>query len=255
MDDHHNRRITIAAPVREPNDNLAVAAGVLGALVIFVLVLRSLPVLAASLSGSEPRAYWYLSRASGITAYGLLWLSIVLGLSLSNRLARVWPGGPTAADLHQFTGFLALGFAAVHGLVLLGDQYIGYTLAQILLPFIGTGYRPLWVGLGQIGFYLAALVAFSVYLRGAVGYRAWRIIHYGSFAVYLLATVHALGAGTDSAAPLAFGAYTGGATAVCLLTVRRILMGDADASRRLVPGERGDVPRERAGPRPARTHG
>jgi len=118
-----------------------------------------LAVIAASLSGSEPRAYWYLSRAAGLTAYGLLWLAIVLGLSLSNRLARVWPGGPTAADLHQFASLLALVFAAVHGLVLLGDQYIGYTAVQILVPFAGTAYRPLWVGLGQVGFYLAAVVA------------------------------------------------------------------------------------------------
>lgn len=241
MDNPINRRTTGAAPVPAPNDNLAVALSVLGALVIFVLVLRWLPALVASLSGPEPRAYWYLSRASGITAYGLLWLSVVLGLSLSNQLARVWPGGPTAADLHQFTGFLALGFATVHGLVLLGDQYIGYSLAQLLLPFAGAGYRPFWVGLGQLGFYLAALVAFSVYLRGAIGYRAWRVIHYGSFAVYILATVHALGAGTDSAAPQAFAAYMGGATAVCLLTVRRIWMGD--------------VPRERRGQRPVRMHG
>ncbi|HLW46565.1 MAG TPA: hypothetical protein VKW09_02235 [bacterium] len=130
MDNRSDRRNTTAASVPTSDDNLAVAAAVLGALMIFVLVLRWLPALAASLSGPEPRAYWYLGRASGITAYGLLWLSIVLGLSLSNRLARVWPGGPTVADLHQFTGFLALGFAAVHGLVLLGDQYIGYTLAS-----------------------------------------------------------------------------------------------------------------------------
>jgi len=193
-----------------------------------------LAVIAASLSGPEPRAYWYLSRAAGLTAYGLLWLAIVLGLSLSIRLARVWPGGPTAADLHQFASLLALGFATVHGLVLLGDQYIGYTFAQILVPFTGTGYRPLWVGLGQVGFYLAAVVAFSVYLRDSIGYRAWRALHHLSFAVYILATVHAVGAGTDSAAPLAPLIYWVGAVVVGLLTVRRVLT---------------------SGPRPAGAHG
>jgi predicted ferric reductase len=193
-----------------------------------------LAVIAASLNGPEPRAYWYLSRAAGLTAYGLLWLAIVLGLSLSNRLARVWPGGPTAADLHQFASLLALVFATVHGLVLLGDQYIGYTFAQILVPFTGTGYRPLWVGLGQVGFYLAAVVALSVYLRDSVGYRAWRALHYLSFAVYILATVHAVGAGTDSAAPLAPLIYWVGSVVVGLLTVRRVLT---------------------SGPRPAGAHG
>ena len=184
-----------------------------------------LTLIAASLSGPEPRAYWYLSRAAGLTAYGLLWLAIVLGLSLSNRLARVWPGGPTAADLHQFASLLALVFATVHGLVLVGDQYIGYTFAQILVPFAGTAYRPLWVGLGQVGFYLAVVVAFSVYVRDSIGYRTWRTLHYLSFAVYILATLHALGAGTDSASPQAFFIYWAGAVVVGLLTVRRFLAG------------------------------
>jgi predicted ferric reductase len=248
MNDPTDRRVTTAAPAPAPNDTLTVAAGVLGGLVVFILVLNWLPPLAASLTGPEPRAYWYLSRAAGITAYGLIWLSVVLGLSLSNRLARIWPGGPTAADLHQFTGFLALGFAAAHGVVLLGDRYIGFTLAQILVPFTGAGYRPFWVGLGQIGFYLAVLVAFSVYLRGAIGYRTWRLLHYGSFGVYLLATFHALGAGTDSTAALALPLYLAGAAAVCLLTVRRILMGDA------VPSQPGTARGPGSG-RPARAHG
>ncbi len=183
-----------------------------------------LAVLAGSLGGPEPRAYWYLSRAAGLTAYALLWLAVVLGLSLSNRLARVWPGGPTAADLHQFASLLALAFAGLHGLVLLGDQYIGYTFVQITVPFAGAAYRPLWVGLGQVGFYLAGIVAFSVYVRDAIGYRAWRTIHYFSLVVYLLATVHALG-GTDSASPLAFALYWTGAVVVGGLTVRRLLSG------------------------------
>lgn len=227
MNNRIDRRVTSGAPAS--NDGVVVAASLLGGLVIVVLVLKWLPVLAASLTGPEPRAFWYLSRAAGITAYGLIWLSVVLGLTLSNRLARIWPGGPTSADLHQFTGFLALGFAAAHGLVLVGDQYIGFTLTQILVPFAGAGYRPFWVGLGQIGFYLTVLVAFSVYLRGAIGYRAWRLLHYGSFGVYVLATFHALGAGTDNTAPLALPLYMAGATVVGLLTVRRLLMEPARA--------------------------
>lgn len=258
MNDRIERRVTIAAP--PPNDNLTVVAAVLGGLVIFSLVLKWLPALATSLTGPEPRAYWYLSRAAGITAYGLIWLSVVLGLTLSNRLARIWPGGPTTADLHQFTGFLAFGFATAHGIVLLGDQYIGFTLAQILVPFTGAGYRPFWVGLGQVGFYLAALVAFSVYLRGAIGYRVWRILHYGGFGVYLLATIHALGAGTDSTAPLALPLYMGGAAVVGLLTVRRILMGDvASGARTSGPQPRNlrqsEIARERGSGRPVRAHG
>src|SRR5690349_18433380 len=48
--------------------------------------------LSASLGGTEPKAYWYLSRASGLVAFGLLWASMALGLAITNKLARAWPG-------------------------------------------------------------------------------------------------------------------------------------------------------------------
>jgi hypothetical protein len=59
----------------------------------------------------------------------------VLGLSITNRLARLWPGGPAAADLHEHASLLGLAFGLLHALVLLGDAYIGYTLPQLLIPF------------------------------------------------------------------------------------------------------------------------
>ena len=38
-------------------------------------------------AGVEPKAYWYLSRSSAIVAYILLWISMVLGLAITNKLA------------------------------------------------------------------------------------------------------------------------------------------------------------------------
>lgn len=64
-----------------------------------------------------------------------------------------------------------------------------------------------------------------MYLRDSIGYRAWRALHYLSFAVYLLATFHALGEGTDSASSQALLIYWAGAVVVGLLTVRRVLTG------------------------------
>ncbi len=144
------------------------------------------------------KAFWHLARSSGVVAYLLLGLSAALGLLITNRLARVWPGGPTAFDLHQFVSLMALAFTAFHALILLGDDYIGYTLAQILIPFAATGYKPVATGLGQIAFYLALIVSFSFYIRSRIGRRAWRIIHYASFLIFILITLHSLIAGTDT---------------------------------------------------------
>ena len=168
---------------------LAVA---LGAFTAAIVLPNWLPGLSQSLLGSEPKAYWYLSRASAMVAYGLLWLSMAFGLIITNKLARLWPGGPVAFDLHQFASLLGLAFALFHALILMGDKYINYDLAQVLAPFNSTGYKPVWVGLGQIGFYLLAIVGLSFYVRKRLGNRIWRLLHYVSFMTFALALMHGI---------------------------------------------------------------
>lgn len=172
---------------------------------------------------------WYLSRASAFVAYVLLWWSMILGLSMTNRLARLWPGGPAAADLHEHASLLGLGFALVHALVLLGDSYIGYTLPQILLPFIGS-YQTFWVGLGQISLYLMGLVTFSFYIRRWIGAGTWRTIHYLSFGLFVLALLHGLFSGTDSSLPWAIWMYVSTGTSVLAMTIYRIVMRRSTAT-------------------------
>src|SRR5574341_647780 len=169
------------------NVALLLGAAATGAFAAVVVLPTWLPGLSASLLGASPKAYWYLSRASAMVAYGLLWLSMALGLLITNKMARLWPGAPTAFDLHQHASLLGLAFALFHGLILMGDKYIHYTLAQVLLPFASAGYRPVWVGLGQIALYLLAIVGLSFYVRRSIGHRAWRLIHYLSFVLYALA--------------------------------------------------------------------
>lgn len=156
------------------------------------------PGLVESLLGPEPKAYWYLARASALVAYAWLWVSMAFGLLITNKLARVWPGGLTAMDLHQYASLLGLLFALFHALILLGDQYIGYNLVEILLPFASYRFRPAAVGIGQVAFYGWMIVAFTFYIRRRIGPRTWRLIHIGSFITYAMAGLHALTAGTDT---------------------------------------------------------
>ena len=196
----------------------------LGAFAAAIVLPDWLPGLSQSLLGSEPKAYWYLSRASAVVAYGLLWLSMASGLIITNKLARLWPGGPIAFDLHQFASLLGLAFALFHALILMGDKYINYDLAQVLVPFNSTGYKPVWVGLGQIGFYLLAIVGLSFYVRKRLGNRTWRLIHFLSFLMYALALLHSIFAGTDTTvlAIRAFYWITG--VSLLFLIVYRILI-------------------------------
>ena len=198
------------------------ALAFVGAVVIAAAQPAWLTALIASLAGVTPKAYWYLSRSSAIVGYFMLWGSMVLGLAITNKMARAWPGGPTFAALHEHTGWLGLVLSIFHGLILLGDGYIGYNLTQILVPFASTNYLPFWVGLGQIAVYLMAFVVVSFYLKRWISYRLWRTLHYLSFAVFVLGMLHGLMSGTDSAGLPMLRVYWVSGLSVVALTVYRI---------------------------------
>jgi predicted ferric reductase len=182
-----------------------------------------LPGIADSFAGSNPKAYWYLSRGSGFVALGLLWVSMMLGIGITNKMARLWPGIPPTMAIHEYSGLLGLFFVAFHALILLGDQYSKYLLVQLLMPFGSVQYRPTWVGLGQLGFYAWLIIALTFYIRKAIGKKTWRVIHYASFATYLSALIHGLMSGTDASTIWAQDFYwiTGGS--LLFLLVYRIL--------------------------------
>ncbi len=199
-------------------------AAIIGALSAIIVLPGWLPGLSASLVGAEPQASWYLSRSSAFVAYILLWLAMISGLLITNKLARAWPGGPTAFDLHQHTSLLGLAFAMFHGLILLGDRYVQATLEQILVPFHYTGYEAAWVGLGQIAFYGMAMVGLSYYVKERIGRRLWRLVHFLSFVVFALALAHGVWSGSDSQTDMARVLYWSSGTSVLFLTIYRILV-------------------------------
>ena len=178
-----------------------------GLLLALILLPGWLPNLAVSLLGPAPKGFWYLSRASAFIALILLWLSMALGLAMTTNIARLWPGGPASFAIHEFISLLGLSFALFHGLVLLGDRYIGYTLSQIFVPFASSGYQPAWVGIGQLGFYFWGIIALSFYLRRRIGKKFWRLVHYTSFITFVMAMLHGIASGTDSGTIWAQGIY------------------------------------------------
>lgn len=196
---------------------------VMGAIMALVVLPDWLPGLAGSLTGEAPKAYWYLSRGSALVSFVMLWLSMGLGLIISNKLARLWPGGPIAFDVHQYTSLLGLAFALFHALILMGDAYIAYTLRQLLVPFASENYKPIWVGLGQIGLYIWAVVVLSFYVRARMGTRTWRLIHFSSFGMFALAMLHGLFSGTDSGDPWVVRMYWYAGASLLFLLLYRIL--------------------------------
>lgn len=197
------------------------------------------PALGRSLSGPEPTAPWYLARSSGFVAFVLLWASMLAGLGISTRLSRAWPGARAAFDLHQHFALAGLGFALFHALVLLGDRYVGFRWFDLLLPFASRS-APAWTGLGQLALYAGVVVAVSFHLKRDLGQSAWRAIHFASFAVFVLALAHGLGAGSDSDVAWVRLLYVVAAASVLFLTLVRALgaLVRAPAATRAAPPRR-----------------
>ena len=142
--------------------------------------------------------WWYVTRAAGLTGYFLLWLSMAWGLAIANKILSPALEGTFTYDFHEFLSLLGIGFIFLHVIVLLFDRFLPFSVPQTIIPFIDT-YRPMWVGLGIIGFYLFLLVTVTFYIRKTIGMQAFRSIHALSLIGYLGATLHGLFAGTDSA--------------------------------------------------------
>lgn len=164
------------------------------------------------------QAWWYVTRAAGLTSYILLWLSMVWGMAISTKILSPTIEATYSYDFHEFLSLLGLGFVLLHVIVLAVDRFLPFTGWQMLIPFIDT-YRPLWVGLGIIGFYIFLLVTVTFYMRQAIGPQAFRTIHVLSLLGYLGATLHGLFAGTDSALPITKLIYAGTFLVVIFLTV------------------------------------
>lgn len=167
---------------------------------------------------TSDQAMWYLTRAAGMVAYLLLWLSTVWGLVIPSKLFGEVLAGDFTFDFHKFISLLSLGFLGLHIVVLTADHYLPFSVAQLLVPFLSP-YRPLWVGIGVIAFYLLLLVTITFYLRKQIGMKAFRYIHYTSLVAYLGAVIHALMSGADSSLPVVILLYILTLAVVIFLTV------------------------------------
>ena len=171
---------------------------------------------------------WYAARAGGIVAYVLLSSVVILGLALAGKeRLQKWPRF-ALEDVHRFGGMLVGCFVSLHVVTLVIDSQAHVSLVQALVPFTA-GYRPVWTGLGTVAVELLFALALTNRYRKRISYRLWRRLHYLNFAVWLAATWHGVGAGTDSGAAWMLGIYISAIAAVSALMLRRVLRMPAPA--------------------------
>jgi DMSO/TMAO reductase YedYZ heme-binding membrane subunit len=180
---------------------------------------------------------WYAARAAGLAAFGLLTLGVWLGLAMSTRLL----GGRRQATLlawHDALAWMGLSALSLHVAALLVDPVVRFDLPAVLLPGAST-WHPAAVAAGIVAGWLALALAVSFRFRRRIGRRAWRRLHYASFAAFGLALVHALTAGTDlagSGGPILALLAAG---PVLWLTLARVLLGRRTGRGRAQPAGSG----------------
>ncbi len=193
-------------------------------------------VLDQALATSSTQVTWYVTRAAGLTAYLLVWLSTVWGLAVSNKIFDPVLHRAFTYDFHQFISLLAIGFIIVHMVVLLADQYLPFSVAQILVPFTST-YRPVWTGLGTLAMYLIAIVSITFYIRRWIGQKTFRAIHLVSYLAFIGTALHGLLAGSDSPLWTVQAMYIGTTLVVVFLTAYRIFMSAQAKRQRAALGD------------------
>jgi predicted ferric reductase len=164
---------------------------------------------------------WYVARSSGLVAWTLLASAVVWGLLMTSKLVRQWIKNSWLLDLHRWLGGLALVFTGVHVISILGDTYVHFGLASILVPF-ASHWHPLAVAWGVASLYLLAAVELTSLARRRLPNRLWRRIHLLSFPLFITSTIHGLSAGTDARTHLAVISALLTVAAVAILTALRL---------------------------------
>lgn len=174
---------------------------------------------------------WYIGRASGILAFILFSIVVMNGLLMSTRLVIKLLPPALNLEMHKTLSWLGFGMTFLHIAALTFDRYFQLTLSEALIPFSlersflsVPGYDLTWtVGIGSIALYGIALLIVTSQWRGKItSMKAWRLIHYASFATYLLFLFHGIFSGSDTGTWWMTWIYVISAATVIALVILRI---------------------------------
>ncbi len=188
--------------------------------ILIILGAIALPVLLATVPTAVLLRPWYLSRGSGLVAFVLMWLSVLLGLLQSCGMLRGLVRPADNLDLHEYTGVFALYVSLFHGLILIFDHYSRLSVGGVLIPF-AANFRTGELALGTIALYLCLAPVVTTYLRQRMSPSTWRAVHLLSLVGFMAALLHGILTGTDTGLRPVFYMYLTAGASVALLAVYR----------------------------------
>jgi predicted ferric reductase len=170
---------------------------------------------------------WYTTRGAGAVTLILLTTVVILGVLSTLRLQSPgWPGFLTTG-LHRNLALMTQVFLALHIVTAVVDPFTNLGWAAAFVPF-SSYYRTFWLGLGVIAFELLLAIIATSLVRGYLGHRAWRAIHWLTYAAWPIGVLHGLGTGTDTWSAWMLAITAGCVAAVGIAIVVRLTSGSGD---------------------------
>ena len=144
--------------------------------------------------------YWLSSRAAGTAALVLASIAVLVGALRAGGFAGSDVHGSRRrlelAIIHEALGLALIVALFIHGLVLLGDNFVNQNIADIAIPFVGP-YKPVPNGIGIISGYVFMVLSLTYYVRDRIGDARWTAVHRFTVLAWVGSFVHTLAEGTD----------------------------------------------------------
>ncbi len=158
---------------------------------------------------------WYIIRAAGFIAAGLLVLLMLSGIGQVTGIIYRFIEPIKMWAIHKALALALCASIAVHVGFLLIDNYMPFNLLQVFVPFVSqynNGTRLWGLALGGIAVTLGILAMYGVAITvlSSLGWidtkkKTWRALHYLNYVVAILVFLHALYVGAD----LKYGTFRG----------------------------------------------
>jgi DMSO/TMAO reductase YedYZ heme-binding membrane subunit len=141
--------------------------------------------------------WWYVARASGLVAWGLVVASCAWGLLHAMRALGRRPSPAWMLSTHRYLSALAIAFVAVHVVAIVADDFVHFGLVDVVVP-MASSWHPLAVAWGIVSMYVLLVVEGTSLARAHLSPRTWRGVHMLSYVLLGAVTIHLLTAGTDA---------------------------------------------------------
>ena len=172
---------------------------------------------------------WDWIRILGFLSYYFFTISAICGII--RKSAWLTKQKNLFFQLHTLSGWLGFFALIGHMLILIIDQFVPFTIFEILIPFL-TDYHTFGTSLGIIAFYLFLIALYtSDVLIFNMKFPIWKKMHFIVFPAWLMSLLHAILIGSDSKEPVVIGFYTVSILSVAILLLfknktRKVAVGD-----------------------------